>query len=298
MLERCRRGGAAWPAAPLACALGACALGACVEASERPGMATDCNEPACIEARGNSVPALVQSENGDGTSGGAGSGNMPGSGAGTLAGSVQQVVTQDLLSSQSLRGSVQVRAPSPAANADDIIAETGSDGMFRLDGVLQNNVLWVGVGAFADPPGGDFVDTLQAVDSTQGNFVDLLVVRRDLLIELAAAAYLNSPVDFNPEAAHLIIRFVAEGGGPIQGVHITFPDPDTISTAYDAGDTYSDELDTTSTRGTAILLNMSAPGFPGGATSIYADVDGEQFMTQVQIAAAGVTIVTAVVPNP
>jgi hypothetical protein len=222
---------------------------------------------------------------------------MPGAAAGTLAGTVREVATSDLVSSQSLQGAVEVRAPS--ADGDGVVAETGLDGMFRLDDIEQGETVWVGVGAFDDPPSEPFMDTLQAVDSIRSNVVDLLVFRRDLMRELASVAFLNQPIELDPAAAHIVMRFIGEDRAPLVGVHITFPDPTLISTAYDLGDdTYSDAQDETSTRGVVVLLNLPAARFPGVSTGIAADIDGKPFTTRLQIAAGAVTVVTAIVADP
>jgi hypothetical protein len=71
-----------------------------------------------------------------------------------------------------------------------------------------------------------------------------------------------------------------------------------VSTAYDSGDTYTDTEDSTSRRGMAVLLNLAAAKFPGGVTSILAEVDGQQLTLQLHIAQSAVTVVTAVVPDP
>ena len=87
-------------------------------------------------------------------------------------------------------------------------------------------------------------------------------------------------------------------GLPVEGVQITFPSPEDVSTAYDVGNAYSDALPETSVRGMAVLLNLEAPPWPGTPLGIVADVDGEQLSAQVQVARNAVTVVTAVVPDP
>jgi hypothetical protein len=286
MLERCRREAAAWGARALVSM-----LAACQDAEPRPGPALDCDDSACIDARSNG--AQVPTGNGDGGSGGsAGGGNMPGAGGSTLAGTVREILSSDLVTSESLQGQVEVRAPN------DVTAETGAGGMFRLDGVERGPAVWVGVGTFEDPPEEPFMDTLQAVDSARDNVVDLLVIRRDVMRDLAAQSFLNDTVEIDPAGAHIILRFVGEDGRPLEGVHVALPDPALVSTAYDNGDGYSDALEATSTRGMAVLLNLAAARYPGTPTGIVAEVDAEQFTTELRVAAGAVTVVTAVVPDP
>jgi hypothetical protein len=226
---------------------------------------------------------------------------MPGAGAGTLAGTVREVFRDDLLSSRSLEGSVEVRAPNERASGV-VTAQTGADGTFRLDGIQQADPVWVAAGAFADPPVQPFIDTLQAVDSERENVVELRVLRRDLLRDLTAAAFLMNPIEFDSAAAHAVLRFVRQDRTPLEGVQITFPAPSLADIAYDTGETYGDGTDdvtdATSTRGMAVLLNMSAAPYPGSVTSIVADVDGLQVSTEIQIAAGAVTVATVVIDEP
>jgi hypothetical protein len=288
MLEWCRG------AAPYALALALASL-ACEEDETRPGLAQDCNDPACIEAREDSLP-LPPAGGADGSAGAAGGGGMPDA-DGELSGSVLEIVSQDLVTSQSLRGEVEVRAPS-AEGGGDVVAEPGADGFYRLDGVERAAAIWVGVGNFSDPPAEPFIDTLQAVDSGRSGFTNLVVVRRETLRELAASSFINQPAQLVADRAHIVLQFVNGASQPVEGVQVTFPAAEDVSTAYDAGDTYSDALPETSTRGMAVLLNLAAEPWPGNALGIVAQIDGEQLSAQVQIARGAVTVVTAVVPDP
>lgn len=289
MLEWCRR------AAPCACAL-AVWFFACEEDVTRPGPALDCNDPGCLDAREGSFLPLPSGPGGGGAAGAAGGGGMP-DGDGELSGSVLEIVSQDLVTTQSLRGDVEVRGPS-AGGSDDVVTVPGTDGFYRLPGVERGAGIWVGVGSFDDPPGGPFIDTLQAVDSGRSGLTNLVVLRRDTLIDLAASSFLNQTVQLDPGGAHIVLQFVDSARQPVEGVQIAFPAPEDVSTAYDAGDTYSDALPETSARGMAVLLNIDAPAWPGGAFSIVANLDGDQLSAEVQIASGAVSVVTAVVPDP
>jgi hypothetical protein len=271
------------------------ATAACQEAETRPAMVGDCNDPACI---GAPAPNPIGSAPSGDTGAGGGDG-MPDPSAGALTGSVLEIVNADLVtrSSLSVNGSVEIRAANALPSADDVVVVPAANGSFTLNGIERGGAVWVGVGAFEDPPSELFIDTLQAVDSARMGGSDLLVVRREVLRELAAASFLNEPIELNPDRAHLIIQFVDEVGVEMEGVQVTFPAPEDVSTAYDAGAIYSDALAQTSTRGTAVLLNMDAPSYPGTPLSIGATLDGELFTASVQIARRAVTLVTAVVPD-
>lgn len=286
MLERCRRGRASGVVAGLLLSSVACS-----DAETRPARIGDCNDPACLDARDLPQPSVPST----GVSGGGAGGTAGEGGGSTLAGNVLEVAA-DLLGTDGLGGVVEVRAPNATLDADEIAGETGPGGTYRIDGVRQGAVVWVAVGAFESPPVEPYMDTLQAVDTTQG-VVDLRVMRRQVMRDLAST-FLLEPVELDPELAAILIRFVDERGAPLAGVRITIPDPAQVSTAYDAGDTYSDALDATSVRGTAVLLNLPAARYPGGATSITADIDGEPLTANLLIAQGAVTVVTAVVPDP
>jgi hypothetical protein len=258
-------------------------------------MVADCNDPACLDARVDAPPPVPTSGDSSGFGGTAGGGNTPG---GTLAGTVGEVSSSDLLTPTSLLDPVEIRAPNATANGADITGVPGLDGVYRLDGVRESAVVWVGVGAFQVPPVEPYMDTLQAADTTQSRVVDLFVVRRDLMRQLALTAFMVPPVELDPELAAIVIRFVDERGAPVAGVRINIPDPSLFSTAYDAGDTYSNALEATSERGMAIVLNLQAASYPGSATSIVAEVDGEPLTTNLLIAQGAVTVVTAVIPDP
>jgi len=276
-------------------------IGACEEDDVvRPALVPDCNDPACIAARGGvPVDIVGAGENlPDGEAGAGGGGGMPGPGVGSLAGTVLQLAVPDLQSRQNLVGGVEVRAARAGGpSTDPVIDETDSSGAFLLEGILASKVTWVGVGNFTNPPSEPYIDTLQAVDATTDEFVNLLVARRAALREAVSVAFMGESVELEPSLAHLAIRFIRANGTPIEGVHIAFPAIEQVPTAYDAGDAFSSALDATSERGMALLVNMQAPAYPGGTTSVVAELDQQQLTAQLQVAAGALTVVSAVVPE-
>jgi len=274
----------------------------CSEDEARPALVADCNEPACLDLRG--TPPTGASS-GDGSGGGAGTGGdggeggggMPGPGAGTLTGNVVELFTSDLRTSRALTGEVEVRAPDTEGD-DTVTATPEANGSYRLEDVLVDEVVWVGVGVFEDPPEEPYIDTLQAVNSSRSASANLFIMRRDVLSDVAANAFINNPLELDPDGAHAVVRFVTSNGIPIDGVAVTYPSPGDVAVAYDAGDTYSDALDQTSTRGTALLLNLTAPPYPGRTETLVAVIDGRQFSAEVQLAQSAVTVLSAVVPDP
>jgi hypothetical protein len=304
MRVRCQRRVGKWARAAAAAATVALVVVACEEDEEsRPPLVGDCNDPACVEAR-QGVPVTVigvipDVPGGDAGAGGAGGGGgMPPPSVGTLGGTVFEIVATDLQTRQNLSGQVEVRAPSASGGAaDPVIANTDSSGNFRLDGILASPVTWVGAGNFRNPPIEPYMDTLQAVDATSGQFVNLAVARRDAVRDAVSIAFMGDSLDFDPGLAHLALRFVRSNGVPIAGVHISVPSPEQVPTAYDAGDAFTSALEATSERGMALLVNMPAAAYPGVITTVVAELDGVQLSLEVQLAAGALTNVSAVVPE-
>lgn len=265
----------------------------------RPAYVADCNDDACRDARDGRPLDIIGADTPGGEAGAGGGGGMPAPGVGTLAGTVQELAVSDLQTRQSLVGGVEVRAASASGPSDEpVIDETDPSGAFRLEEIAVARVTWVGVGNFASPPSEPYMDTLQAVDATSGDFVSLLVARREAVRDAALVAFMGEGVELDPGLAHILIRFIRTSGAPIPAVGIVFPARTQVPTAYDAGDAFSSALETTSDRGMALLVNMPAPPYPGGATSIVAALDDQEFTAQLQIAAGALTVVSAVVPEP
>jgi hypothetical protein len=286
----CMGTGVSWPKAALGLWL---SLG-CSEPETRPPAASDCHEPACIEVRDTpvmSVSYLVPVPGG-GDAGAAGSGGMAPPLA-TLQGSVRMIVEPDLSGSVPPDAPVEVRAPG--ADQTVVVGAPGADGGFSMDGVLAQAQTWVAVGDFSGALGGPFVDTHQAVNSAAQLPVQLALMQRSVLEEIAQVSFSISPQLLDPSRGHAIVRFVDELGVPVVGVSVTFPTADDAGIAYDAGDLYSDALGETSVRGTAVLLNLVAAPYPGGLSSVVATVAGlpdREFRGHLAVSAAAVTLFT------
>ena len=282
--------GARWPKA----AVGLWWCLGCSEPETRPAAAGDCNEPPCIDVRDTplmSISYLVP-EPSEGGAGAAGSGGMAPALA-TLQGSVRMIVEPDLGGSAPPDAPVEIRAPG--ANQTLVVEVPGVDGAFSMDGVLAQAQTWVAVGEFSGALSDPFADTYQAVDSAAQLPVELAVMQRSVLEEIAQVSFSSSAQLLDPSRGHAIVNFVDELGAPVVGVSITFPSADDAGIAYDAGDLYSDALGETSVRGTAVLLNLLAAPFPGGLTSVVATVAGlpdREFRAHLAVSAAAVTLFT------
>jgi hypothetical protein len=194
----------------------------------------------------------------------------------------------DFSNARSVDPAVTIR--TRGARVAEVSGQTELDGSFRLEGIQLVRELWVSVGA-SDPPILAFIETLQVVDSTLGVFVDLAVISRPVLEEIAQSAFLGNPLELDPAGAHVVINFVTAQGISMPAVRVSFPED--ASVAYDAGDAYSDLALETSTRGTAILLNLPSVAYPGSATTLTANVGDQQFDIDLRIALGAVTLVKA-----
>lgn len=260
---------------------------ACSDETERPPPPRDCNEPGCL---------AVQTPVGGGLSGG-GAGAPNGSGgsdnggsppAGTLAGSVNMIIEPDLRQGP-LDGDVQVRASGPGGGLVSVAADSG--GSFRLEGVDPSPLLWVGVEGLSEEAQGLFMHTLQALDGTLEEFVELVVMRRSVMQPLVQSSFLGTPVELDPQRGHAIISFVTPNGQPVGGVQVLVPGDASARVAYDAGDIYSDLTLETSSRGAVAIVNAAAAEFPGNVVPVTADLRGQELDLNVRFARDGVTVI-------
>ena len=184
---------------------------------------------------------------------------------------------------------LEVRAAG--SSGEGVVTETASGGSFRLEGVRTDPVLWVGVGAFDESSTGLFMDTLQPIDATRAENVQLLVMRRALMEQLAQT-FMASP-ELDPARGHAIVSFIDGQERPVSGIRITFPDPAEVLVGYDAGDIYSDQVEETGTRGTVLLLNLPAAAYPGGLSGVVAENPSMQLINfDLRVASGSVTLVT------
>jgi hypothetical protein len=214
---------------------------------------------------------------------------MPGPGSGTLSGSVHVVTSQDLVSRGPLADALKVRAPDASAHTVEVTTDAG--GVFSLEGVETDPLVWVGVGTFDGSNSGLYMDTLQAVDDTAGTAVDLAVVQRTVM-EQIAQTFVSAPT-LNPMQGHAIVKLLDSGGNPISDLAVTYPRANGVSVGYDAGDTYSEQTGATSGRGTVVLLNLPASPYPGSIVGIVAENTTERFDLSIRVATGSVTLATA-----
>jgi hypothetical protein len=295
MLRRCRHRVIRWT---LAAWVGGALLG-CKGEDARPAALGDCNDEDCAATRrsggvygggGNGLSGDAGSAGSAGVAGAAGSSSL--ADARSLTGTIQVVAQSDLTANGELDSVLSVRAAG--ANMAQVTTNSALDGSFRLDGADPGDPLWVGVGAFDGNETSPLLDTLQPVAVTRTSPVELLVVRRDVL-EQIAANFTNNPPELDPGRGSIILRVVSEQGAPVPQVQLRFPAPGDVAVAYDVGDAYSDQVTETSARGTLVLLNMPAGTYPGTLTSVTVQVNGANQNISIRTIVGGVSVVTAVV---
>jgi hypothetical protein len=255
-------------------------------------LAPDCLGDACISVRppvqvGGVIGGGSGGAAGDGGGGGAGAAGIPGAALGTLSGTVRGVSSPDLRGTLPLTTALDVRA---AGSSESLVsARTTAEGSFRVEQVRLDPALWVGVGAFDDDSASLYVDTLQLVDSSAAGGVRLVVLQRVVMEQIAQNL---SGAELDPGRAYAFVTFLGEDGGPLPDVAITFPASADVSIGYDNGDIYNDQTGGTSVRGTAVLLNLPAPAYPGGATQVTAESSTLPFNLELQVARGSVTLAT------
>jgi hypothetical protein len=268
---------------------------ACSDPELRPLVASDCDEPPCVEVRDGvgtmSVVALLP-EPGGGAAGAGGGGN-PSPSPVQVRGSVRMIVEPDLFGAQPPSAPVEVRAQG--ANGTAVAAGAAADGSFSLSGVVPQEQTWMAVGNFTDPLSGTFLDSYQRVNTAAQQPVELAVMQRTVMEQIAQGSFFDAPLELQRDRGHAIVQFVDEFGVPVIGASLTYPTADDAGIAYDSGDLYSDLLTETSARGTVVLLNLSAAPHPGGSTSIVvrvASLPDREFRSDLRVAAGSVTLFT------
>ena len=275
---------------------------ACQQNETRPGAIGECGD----ECVGGPSPVLNPPAGGPGAGGSASTGGSGGganagsagsagssSGEATLSGSVEALAA-NLTPDPNVNGTVKVQAAGVALDQVSVTSDPSGD--FRLTGVSAALPLWVGVGPFTGEQTSTFVDTLQPVSTPLALPVQLLVMRRSALQEIAGNGFLNA-TELDGTRGHVILRFIDDQRQGIAGASLVSPSPMSTSVAYDAGDIYSDQATATDLRGTMVLLNLASGAYPGAASTIAVRVLGTQHNLDVRIASGAVTIVTTVIPR-
>lgn len=269
---------------------------ACSSPETRPDTIADCDDAACDGVRGNAPIARNLGSGGqsnqmsqDGSAGNAGAGGsgMISSGLSVLQGTVSVVTEPDLRISGSPAVALQLTTSGNGITA--LKADVDTDGRFRLDGVSSVRPLWVAIGVVGSEATSQYIDTLQPVRTAPGQPVQLRVVQRSVVNDIASQSFQSNPTTPDPERAHAILNVIDGDGDPLQGASLTNSG---LSVAYDAGVIYSDILAATSDRGSLVILNVEADPYPGELTTMVFRADGEEFEFQIYLARGSVTLAT------
>lgn len=269
----------------------ACALGCYVACGRDIGEDRPPPLPPCVDCGGPVGPAPSgQSGSAGGSMGGsggaAGSGSMDET---TLGGSVRVVTTSDLATEVEPSESLQVTYVDSGNRVRSV--DTDELGNFVLEGLSRTSsqvtLVGPGEGAF-----GDYVPTLQTVDTVLADEAPLRLLRRSMMDELALIAYVDQPTSFDPEQASAFVQFVGESGEPLAGVSLVGIAQE-AAIAFDAGGVYSDEIIETGDRGSMLLLNTAATAFPGGVLALNVAYAQDEYQLLVPVVRGAVTLHTA-----
>jgi hypothetical protein len=220
---------------------------------------------------------------------------MPGAGI-VLTGNVREVTQLDPPRAGGLRTVLDVRAASVVEGDDPVADATDGSGAYRLEDVEPAPLVWVGVGSFEAVIDSVYMDTLQAIDPTDSPD-DLVAVPRSLMQELAVTAFSSNPIELDPLAGHLVVRFVDPTGNALSDVTLLNPPAsDTTRVAYDSGvAAYLETAEATSVRGVAVVMNFPAVRYPGAGLELVATLNDELYTVGVQVAADSVSVVDVII---
>jgi hypothetical protein len=220
---------------------------ACSPKDDHPANApAKCDSGKCID------PGVV---GGGGKDGGGGEASVEGGGGDaptgvTVSGSVVLLTGDDFYTATPFGDPASVRIEG----ASGLPVEGPYDGLtFSLDGVAAGQGIW----ATVTPKGIAALPTLQPTDTT-ATPLELAVVPGTTID--AIYAFLTVPVQREPGAAHVVLRFLnSKTGVPVTGVKVTHK---TDVVAYDTGGSWSDTAVGTGVGGYAVVVNVTSAKVP------------------------------------
>lgn len=210
-------------------------------------------------------------------------------GVSTRSGRVQ------LLTSPTLEPSALTR-PARVAWVDDDSQQTVTDsvGLFAPVAFATAPLRWLLVTAASGDPAWFPAQQQVPLGSEE---LALEAILGAVLSESAEAGLSRSTAEFDPNRAHVLARFTASAQGPRAGVALLSIDGAAVQAAYDAGDLYSDTLETTGERGAAVVLNLPASDPPGSDVLLRFQPEGGGIDQQlIRLSSGRVTLVSVVVP--
>jgi hypothetical protein len=216
------------------------------KAQEHPPNAnTDCDGgPGC---------AYIPPTTGGGGKDGGGVTDAAGDAAGSVSvgGTIVELTSDDFFTATAFTTPSTVRFEG----ASGVPVETQYNGTsFSIDGVLAD----LGVWATVTPSTAIALPTVQPVDTTTGQSVELAVVP-GATIDLIYAV-LTAATTRQAGAAHVVVHFIDSNGAGVQGVSVSHGS-DIV--AYDSGGSWSDLAQATGPAGFAVVVNV-----PTGSSAV------------------------------
>jgi hypothetical protein len=211
----------------------------------------------------------------------------------SLSGELAIFNDADFLTTSPFLGSGTVDVFTPKGPATGITgAYSGS--RYSLDDVTDA-VFW---GEIAATGATDVLPTLSPISSRRRDAANIAFARSSAISQIFSNLVQGGQGTLTGRG-HIALKFVDSASKPLAGVQMSVV-PDGATVAYDDGPLYSDRatLGATQARGTAVVLNATAPEWPGGLFELKykSGSASSEYSVDVFIAAGAVTVIT--VPAP
>jgi hypothetical protein len=228
-----------------------------------PPAANDCQVPPCGEQGGGVHPGEIGSGGSGGTTPDGGSGATGDASLASLTGTVRVYEDPEFVSAHAFSGSGTVAVFGSAGPAVSATASF-SNGSYSVV-VPREVALWAGIQSTTST---EVMPSLQAVNGILPSAADVAFAQTSTLALIFSGLQAN-PQTMQSNKAQVVIRFTDTTGTPVIGVSIVLP-PSGATVAYDNGSLYSDlpAFAATQGRGMALLLNTTAPLWPGGKLTV------------------------------
>lgn len=224
----------------------------CSGSKDRAAPIGDCAEPGCGFDAGHGGVA-------GSTGGGSGVGGSAGAGGGQAASGRVRIyddIAFDATSEFTGAGVVGVTGTRRALG-------TFETGQWSVAGAESTGTLWADL--HATVMGVDTIDTLEVLDGPNADLVFAPKSAFDVIV-----TGLSSVQSLSPDRAQIVLKFVNGAIQPVAGVVVA---QSNAIVAYDAGNSYTDTkgapFGATQGRGIAVIINYTAPPFPGAPVTIH-----------------------------
>jgi hypothetical protein len=260
---------------------------------DRPPLLGACDSSACDESPGGISSGRGGSSGDSGATGGTtsasgGTTSVLDAGKSAFAATVGVFSDQSFVATQVFTGSgtVALEGANPSAKT----SFTG--GSFALTAVPTDPTLWIGL--VKTSGSADAMPTITAVARGQKT-ANLAFVENNVMDTIVSG--LSATQSLQSSRGHVILRFTDTTGAAVANIQVTAPSGATA--AYDAGNSYTDSLGATATRGVAIVFNVAASALPGTTVTIPYQLQTTSASGSVTavVASGTTTLVDVTVPN-